>query len=412
MRGIVENARSDGKLTAMKVMPVLRLLTVLAFLGLAVGTSAPASAGDPGNARTLFDLTNQDRTSNGLGGLGYNGTLSNIATSAQAGSCGSPHGRSQDLIERNYFSHQIPPCGSYVWQVFNLGAYTAAGENIGWNNYPPSDSVGQINTAFMNSPEHRANILGNYNQMGTGAWQATGPWSGAGGPYNNVIMYTEIFINAPSGGGGGGGGGGAPPPPPPPPPPSRPQPRPVVNNGGGGPAAVAPSNPTPDQPTPAATDTPAPVPTPSPPSCPVPTDIGEPDRTSPAPTLASDGGPAPCPVPNLVGAAPSPGPSVGSVKGSIAAGSLQLSLGSPAAASVGDTVTIAGAGADGADLIAQVVAVQGAALTLDKTAGTSVNNVAVLLRAASEVQGVDREAVHRGILETVVDQVLRLFLNV
>jgi len=192
-----------------------------------------------------------------------------------------------------------------------------------------------------------------------------------------------------------------------------------VNNGGGTPAAVAPSNAAPeqtapDQTVPAATDTPAaaPVPTPSAPSCPVPTDIGEPDRTSPAPTLASDGGPAPCPVPNLVGAVPSAGPSVGSVKGTIAAGSLRLSLASPSAASVGDTVTIAGAAADGGDLVAQVVAVKGAALTLDKAASKSVSDVAVQVRAASEVQGVDREAVHRGILETVVDQVLRLFLNV
>jgi len=54
--------------------------------------------------------------------------------------------------------------------------------------------VGQVNTAFMNSPDHRANILGDYTAMGTGAWAATGPWSGAGGSYNGVIMYTEIFI--------------------------------------------------------------------------------------------------------------------------------------------------------------------------------------------------------------------------
>ena len=83
--------------------------------------------------------------------------------------------------------------------------------------------MGQINTAFMNSPEHRANILGNYNQLGTGAWAATGSWSGGGSSVNGAIMYTEIFINAPR-------AGAPPPPPPPPPPPSRPAPRPVVNN--------------------------------------------------------------------------------------------------------------------------------------------------------------------------------------
>jgi uncharacterized protein YkwD len=279
----------------------------------------PAWAGDPGTAGTLFQLTNQDRTSNGLGALAFNGNLGSIATSQPNGSCGAPRGRSEDMINRNYFDHHIPPCGSYVWQVFNLGAYSSAGENIGWNNYPPAQSVDQINTAFMNSPDHRANILGNYNQMGTGAWAAAGPWSGAGGPFNGVIMYTEIFINGP---------GGAPPPPPPPPTPPRPG-----GGGGGRPVAVAPP--------------PAPIPTPSPsPSfCPVPTEIGEADRNSPAPPLTSDGGQPPCPSPNLgaIGTVPSP------------AASAPLS---------------------------------------------------------HEVVGADRETPRQGLLETVVDRVLRLFLNV
>ncbi|GAC1575077.1 MAG: hypothetical protein NVS3B24_03200 [Candidatus Dormibacteria bacterium] len=406
----------------MKGTTALRLLVVLGLCAAALGTSTGVSAGDPGTAYTLFQLTNQDRTSNGLGALAFNAYLANIATSAQAGSCGSPRGRSQDLIDRNYFSHQIPPCGGYVWDVFNLGAYNSAGENIGWNNYPPADSVGQINTAFMNSPEHRANILGNYNQLGTGAWQATGPWSGAGGPYNNVIMYTEIFINAPS-----GGGGAPPPPPPPPPPPSRPPPapapRPAPNPGTAPAPVVAPAQATPDQPA-VATDQPAPptdqpaaptaapVPTPSVPTCPVPTEIGEADRTSPAPTLPSDGGPAPCPTPNLVGAAPSSGPSVASLTGSIDAGSRRLTLSMSGVASVGDSVTVAGAGDAGAEFVARVVGVKDAVVVLDTAAKTSVKAAPVKVRAAAEVRGSDREAAHRGILETVVDQVLRLFLNV
>lgn len=248
-------------------------LLVLMAAGMALGAGTrsvqTASAGDPGNAPTLFALTNQDRTSNGLGALAFNGNLGSIATSQRSGGCGGVNGRSQDMIERNYFAHQIPPCGSYVWNVFNIGAYSAAGENIGWNNYPPGQSVSQINTAFMSSPDHRANIMGNFNQMGTGAWAATGPWTGAGGSYNGVIMYTEIFVNGP--------GGSAPPPPAPrPPPPPQPS----------GTVAAAPP--------------PAPVPSPSPsPSyCPVPTEIGEADRNSPAPPLTADGGQPPCPSPH------------------------------------------------------------------------------------------------------------------
>jgi uncharacterized protein YkwD len=397
-----------------KLRTAIRHGAVLALLGTAGLSTAPALAGDPGNAYTLFQLTNQDRTSNGLGALAYSGSLSSIATSAR-GNCGGVgvNGRSQDLIERNYFSHQIPPCGGYVWQVFGLGAYTAAGENIGWNNYPPSQSVGQINTAFMNSPEHRANILGGYNTLGTGAWQATGAWSGAGGSYNGVIMYTEVFTNSPS------GGGGAAPPPPPPPAPTRtvtPPRTPTAANttpsvpAGTTPAGPGPTGTTPDQP--GAADNPAPTPTPSIPSCPVPTDLGEPDRTSPAPTLGSDGGPAPCPAPNLVAAAPSAGPAVTRTTGTIAAGSDQLAVSSGSGIGTGDILTISGAGDAGADLTARVVSTRGTSITLDRVASTEVKDAAVVARPAAEVQGADREASRRGILETVVDQVLRLFLNV
>ena len=51
-------------------------------------------------------------------------------------------------------------------------------------------------------------------------------------------------------------------------------------------------------------------------------------------------------------------------------------------------------------------------INLDKAARTSVKDVAIQVRVAAEVQGAEREATQRGILETVVDQVLRLFLNV
>lgn len=397
---------------AMKVRAGLWLLTFAASFAASVGMEGNALAGDPGNAYTLFQLTNQDRTSNGLGALAYNSSLSSIATGARSGNCGGVNGRSEDMIERNYFAHQIPPCGQYVWSVFNLGSYTSAGENIGWNNYPAAESVTQINTAFMNSPEHRANILGAYNQLGTGAWAATGAWSGAGGSYNGVIMYTEIFINSP--------GSVAPPPPPPAPAPVKsappPAPAPVkstapapTSGGGGTPTGGGGGNvPAPVTSAPAAA---LPSPSPSAPTCPVATDIGEADRNSPAPTLAPDGGAAPCPSPNLVGPAPT-GPLIAGLTGSIDAGSDLLTVSDPAAVAAGDTITIAGAGADGGDLVAHAVSIKGKIVTIDADAVISVHDAAVRVRAPAEVLGAEREASHRGILETVVDQVLRLFLNV
>jgi uncharacterized protein YkwD len=153
----------------------------------------------------LFDLINQDRAQNGLGALVANPTLFNIARGAPHQVCANGqtyNGRAQDMIERQYFSHQIPPCGSYVWPVItSYGVqWTQVGENIAWNNYsPPSTSVIDANTAFMNSAGHRANILGAYNQVGVGAFAAPGPWSdgNGGGPWDGVLMYVEIFVNGP-----------------------------------------------------------------------------------------------------------------------------------------------------------------------------------------------------------------------
>ncbi len=164
------------------------------------GTPIPAkAAGFDANAaeQQLFNLTNQDRAANGLRPLVFSTSLGNIARAGNASVCGTiVHGRSQDMVERSYFSHQIPTCGQDVGAALqNAGVQLSSwGENIAWNNYSPqSTSVVQANSAFMNSASHRANILGNYNQVGIGAAMAPGPWNG----YNGVIMLTEVFINGP-----------------------------------------------------------------------------------------------------------------------------------------------------------------------------------------------------------------------
>src|SRR5690348_14217418 len=93
-------------------------------IGLQLAVAArPAQAAtfDPTAAeQQLYNLINQDRAQNGLGPLSANPTLFNIARGANQQVCGGGvtyHGRAQDMIERNYFSHQIPPCNSYVWPI-------------------------------------------------------------------------------------------------------------------------------------------------------------------------------------------------------------------------------------------------------------------------------------------------------
>ncbi len=180
-----------------------------------IAVPSPArAAGFDANAaeQQLFGLINQDRAANGKPALQLTAALGNIARGGNISVCSGEtvHGRSQDMIERNFFSHQIPSCGAAVWPAITAAGlqYSSAGENIAWNNYSPqATSVDQANTDFMNSAGHKANILGDYNQAGVGAWMASGPWTGNGSPLNGVVMYTEIFVNGPI---------VAPPPPPPP----------------------------------------------------------------------------------------------------------------------------------------------------------------------------------------------------
>ena len=171
-------------------------------IGLTTPVPAAAASFDAGAAEAqLVSLINTDRAQNGLGPLAVNPTLASIARDQVISVCGGvAAGRSKDMIQRSYFSHQIPPCGQYVWPALSANGvqFSGAGENIGWNNYSPqSTSVDQVNTQFMNSPGHRANILGAFNQVGVGAYMSPGAWSYGGQSYNGVIMFTEIFTMGP-----------------------------------------------------------------------------------------------------------------------------------------------------------------------------------------------------------------------
>jgi uncharacterized protein YkwD len=127
-----------------------------------------------GAAGVQFSLVNQDRAANGVAGLRFSGALARVAQY-----------RAQDMLNRGYFSHYDPATGQlafsalmHLWGI----PYTTAGENIAWSTNP---SMGEINTMFMNSPEHRANILnGAYHQAGIGV-------AGNGAK----IMVVEVFSN-------------------------------------------------------------------------------------------------------------------------------------------------------------------------------------------------------------------------
>lgn len=82
--------------------------------------------------------------------------------------CSGAYLKSKDMAENNYFSHTSPTYGSPFDMMKSLGiSYRTAGENIAKNT-----SVKGAHNAFMNSTDHRQNILGSgYHKMGLGFYQ-------------------------------------------------------------------------------------------------------------------------------------------------------------------------------------------------------------------------------------------------
>jgi len=102
----------------------------------------------------LFAAANASRAANGLGGFSLNGQLNN---SAQA--------KAQHMADGNYWAH-VAPDGTQPWYFFEASGYnySRAGENLA---YGFSTSYA-TNDGWMNSPSHRANILGDYAEVGFG----------------------------------------------------------------------------------------------------------------------------------------------------------------------------------------------------------------------------------------------------
>lgn len=111
------------------------------------------------DSAALLATTNKDRTDVGLPQLKLNETL---ARAAQA--------KADDMIAKNYWSH-IAPDGTTPWFYFQKFEYrySSAGENLAYG-FATSE---QVVTAWMNSAEHRANLLGNYTDVGFGYANST-----------------------------------------------------------------------------------------------------------------------------------------------------------------------------------------------------------------------------------------------
>jgi uncharacterized protein YkwD len=107
-------------------------------------------------------LVNADRGAAGLPALSESAVLDRIAAA-----------RAQDMVTNGYFGHYRP--GDSTLAVLELlrangAAFSWYGENIIWESGQPAASIAShFNTWWMNSPEHKANILSaHYGHIGIG----------------------------------------------------------------------------------------------------------------------------------------------------------------------------------------------------------------------------------------------------
>lgn len=112
----------------------------------------------------VVELTNKERAKQGLKALSVDSKLSKSARA-----------KSQDMKDKNYFSHTSPTYGSPFDQMKQFGiTYKTAGENIAQGQRSPQEVV----TAWMNSEGHRANILNkNYTHIGVGYVKSGNYWT-------------------------------------------------------------------------------------------------------------------------------------------------------------------------------------------------------------------------------------------
>lgn len=116
-------------------------------------------------------IVNAERAKIGLQPLKINWQLSRIARY-----------KSQDMINKNYFSHTSPTYGSPFNMIENFGIkFSAGGENIAMGQ----KTAVEVMNAWMNSPGHKSNILNaTYTEVGVGLAKNG----------NGLCYWTQMFI--------------------------------------------------------------------------------------------------------------------------------------------------------------------------------------------------------------------------
>ncbi|WP_235714563.1 CAP domain-containing protein [Neobacillus dielmonensis] len=114
--------------------------------------------------KQVIELTNQQRSKNGVPALKEDTLLSSVAQK-----------KAVDMQQNHYFSHTSPTYGSPFDMMRDFGVtYKSAGENIAQGQRTPQEVV----NAWMNSEGHRKNILSpNFTHIGVGFEESGKQWS-------------------------------------------------------------------------------------------------------------------------------------------------------------------------------------------------------------------------------------------
>lgn len=112
----------------------------------------------------VASLVNKERAKEGLAPLTIDWELARVAKY-----------KSQDMHDKNYFSHTSPTYGSPFDMMKDFGiSYKSAGENIAQGQ----TSAAQVMEAWMNSTGHRANIMDvKFTHIGVGFVEDGNYWT-------------------------------------------------------------------------------------------------------------------------------------------------------------------------------------------------------------------------------------------
>lgn len=149
------------------------LLLVLKIISTGVSVNLPGNIFYADITKsTLVNLANQSREAAGLNPLADNSVL-DLAAQLKA----------EDMVKNQYFAH-TSPAGITPWVWFTKAGYNYkfAGENLAIGFFDSQE----VYNAWMNSPDHKANLMNpNYKEVGTAVLSGFGN--------NNTIVVVQIF---------------------------------------------------------------------------------------------------------------------------------------------------------------------------------------------------------------------------